>query len=98
MKISVFVLLFLLITIIFPLTRGEMEVQKSRNLSTMHCGVQAYLSTLASPKVAEVVNQFPVKVTLNEVPRLSTWPSQFQDIGAKEGHVALFFFAKDIER
>ncbi|KAF3529313.1 hypothetical protein DY000_02044011 [Brassica cretica] len=77
--------------------QGEMEVRKSRNPSAMQCGMQAYLSTLASPKVAEVVNQFPVKVTLNEVPRLSTWPSQFQDIGAKEGHVALFFFAKDIE-
>ncbi|KAF8096890.1 hypothetical protein N665_0299s0050 [Sinapis alba] len=77
--------------------QGEMEVRKNRNLSAMHCGMQAYLSTLASPKVAGVVNQFPVKVTLNEVPRLSTWPSQFQDIGAKEGHVALFFFAKDIE-
>ncbi|CAN6926970.1 unnamed protein product [Brassica oleracea] len=77
--------------------QGEMEVRKRRNPSAMHCGMQAYLSTLASPKVAEVVNQFPVKVTLNEVPRLSTWPSQFQDIGAKEGHVALFFFAKDIE-
>lgn len=77
--------------------QGNMEVQKSRNISAMHCGMQAYLSTLASPKVAEVVNQFPVKVTLNEVPRLRTWPSQFRDIGAKEGHVALFFFAKDIE-
>ncbi|KAJ0244584.1 Uncharacterized protein HA466_0191990 [Hirschfeldia incana] len=77
--------------------QGDMEVQKSRYLSATHCGMQAYISTLASPKVAEVVNQFPVKVTLNEVPRLSTWPSQFQDGGAKEGHVALFFFAKDIE-
>lgn len=75
-----------------------MEVQKSRNLSAMHSGMQAYLSSFASPKVVEVVNQFPVKVTLNEVPRLSTWPAQFQDIGAKENHVALFFFAKDIER
>ncbi|CAH8331816.1 unnamed protein product [Eruca vesicaria subsp. sativa] len=77
--------------------QGDMEVQKSRNLSAMHYGMQAYLSTLASPKVAEVVNQFSVKVTLKEVPRLSTWPSQFQDRGAQEGHVALFFFAKDIE-
>ncbi|CAA7038526.1 unnamed protein product [Microthlaspi erraticum] len=77
--------------------QGDMEVQKSRYMSVMHCGIQAYLSTLASPKVAEVVNQFPVKVTLNEVPRLSTWPTQFQDGGAKEDHVALFFFAKDIE-
>uniref|UniRef100_A0A1J3DZ53 Lysine-specific demethylase 5B n=1 Tax=Noccaea caerulescens TaxID=107243 RepID=A0A1J3DZ53_NOCCA len=77
--------------------QGDMEVQKSRFLSVTHCGMQAYLSTLASPKVVEVVNQFPVKVILNEVPRLSTWPTQFQDIGAKEDHVALFFFAKDIE-
>ncbi|XP_010502787.1 PREDICTED: uncharacterized protein LOC104779880 isoform X2 [Camelina sativa] len=77
--------------------QGDLEVQKSRNLSTMHNGMQAYLSTLASPKVVEVVNQFPVKLTLNEVPRLSAWPAQFQDIGAKEQHVALFFFAKDIK-
>lgn len=73
-------------------------MRKSRNLSAIHSGMQAYLSTLASSNVVEVVNQFPVKVTLNEVPRLSTWPEQFQDIGAKEHHVALFFFAKDIER
>ncbi|XP_023641528.1 uncharacterized protein LOC17892999 isoform X2 [Capsella rubella] len=77
--------------------QGDLEVQKSRNLSVMHSGMQAYLSTLASPKVVEVVNQFPVKLSLNEVPRLSTWPAQFQDIGATEHHVALFFFAKDIE-
>ncbi|AAF26970.1 unknown protein [Arabidopsis thaliana] len=77
--------------------QGDLEVQKSRNLSAMHSGIQAYLSTLASPKVVEVVKQFPEKVTLNEVPRLSSWPAQFQDTGAKEQHVALFFFAKDIE-
>ncbi|XP_019092796.1 PREDICTED: dentin sialophosphoprotein-like isoform X3 [Camelina sativa] len=77
--------------------QGDLEVEKSRNLSRMHNGMQAYLSTLASPKVVEVVNQFPVILTLNEVPRLSAWPAQFQDLGAKEQHVALFFFAKDIE-
>ncbi|XP_020886847.1 uncharacterized protein LOC9320411 [Arabidopsis lyrata subsp. lyrata] len=77
--------------------QGDLEVQKSRNLSAMHSGIQAYLSTSASPKVVEVVKQFPEKVTLNEVPRLSSWPAQFQDTGAKEQHVALFFFAKDIE-
>ncbi|XP_024015604.1 uncharacterized protein LOC18023479 isoform X2 [Eutrema salsugineum] len=77
--------------------QGDMEVQKNRNLSAMYCGMQAYLSTLASPKVVELVNQFPVKVILNEVPRLSTWPAQFQDIGVKEDHVALFFFPKDNE-
>lgn len=75
-----------------------MEVRKTRNQSAMHSGMQAHLSTLASPKVAEVVNKFPEKFSLNEVPRLSTWPAQFQDIGTKEDHIALFFFAKDIER
>ncbi|CAN8260603.1 unnamed protein product [Cochlearia groenlandica] len=77
--------------------QGDMEVQKSRNLTAMHCAIQAYLSTIASPKVVEAVKQFPVKVNLNEVPRLSTWPAQFQDVGATEDNVALFFFAKDVE-
>ncbi|XP_024011765.1 remodeling and spacing factor 1 isoform X2 [Eutrema salsugineum] len=77
--------------------QGDLEVRKARNQSAMHSGMQAHLSTLASPKVAEVVNKFPVKFSLNEVPRLSTWPAQFQDIGTKEDHIALFFFAKDVE-
>ncbi|KAF8079510.1 hypothetical protein N665_1021s0005 [Sinapis alba] len=77
--------------------QGNLEVWKGRNQSAMHSGMQAHLSTLASPKVAEVVNKFPEKFSLNEVPRLSTWPAQFQDIGTKEDHIALFFFAKDVE-
>ncbi|XP_013611052.1 PREDICTED: uncharacterized protein LOC106317825 [Brassica oleracea var. oleracea] len=77
--------------------QGNLEVRKAREQSAMHSGMQAHLSTLASPKVAEVVNKFPEKFSLNEVPRLSTWPAQFQDIGTKEDHIALFFFAKDVE-
>ncbi|WZZ22225.1 hypothetical protein YC2023_123612 [Brassica napus] len=77
--------------------QGNLEVRKAREQSDMHSGMQAHLSTLASPKVAEVVNKFPEKFSLNEVPRLSTWPAQFQDIGTKEDHIALFFFAKDVE-
>ncbi|CAN7005622.1 hypothetical protein BRARA_C00734 [Brassica rapa] len=77
--------------------QGNLEVRKARNQSAMHSGMQAHLSTLASPKVAEVVNKFPEKFSLNEVPRLSTWPAQFQDSGTKEDHIALFFFAKDVE-
>ncbi|XP_010549857.1 PREDICTED: uncharacterized protein LOC104820905 isoform X2 [Tarenaya hassleriana] len=77
--------------------QGDLEVQSSRNLLEMHSGIQAHLSTLASPKVREMVNKFLGKVPLNEVPRLSTWPAQFRDTGAKEDHIALFFFAKDIE-
>lgn len=59
---------------------------------------QAHLSTCASPKVLEVVNQFPEKIMVDEVPRLSTWPRQFHDNGTKEDNIALYFFAKDIER
>ncbi|KAL1213056.1 AIPP2-like protein [Cardamine amara subsp. amara] len=77
--------------------QGDLEVRKTRNLSAMHSGMQAHLSTLASPKVAEVMNKFPEKFSLDEVPRLSTWPAQFQARGTKEDHIALFFFAKDIE-
>lgn len=83
---------------LYHFSRGDLEVRRTRNLSAMHSGMQAHLSTLASPKVAEVMNKFPEKFSLNEVPRLSTWPAQFQDIGTKEDHIALFFFAKDIER
>ncbi|KAF8102952.1 hypothetical protein N665_0189s0006 [Sinapis alba] len=77
--------------------QGNLEVRKARDQPAMHSGMQAHLSTLASPKVAEVVNKFPEKFSLSEVPRLSTWPAQFQDIGTKEDHIALFFFAKDVE-
>ncbi|CAH8364694.1 unnamed protein product [Eruca vesicaria subsp. sativa] len=77
--------------------QGNLEVRKAINQLAMHSGMQAHLSTLASPKVAEVVNKFPEKFSLTEVPRLSTWPAQFQDVGTKEDHIALFFFAKDVE-
>ncbi|XP_010420369.1 PREDICTED: uncharacterized protein LOC104705960 [Camelina sativa] len=77
--------------------QGDLEVRKIRNQLAMCSGMQAHLSTLASPRVAEVVNKFPEKFSLNEVPRLSTWPGQFQKLGTKEDHIALFFFAKDIE-
>ncbi|CAH2072587.1 unnamed protein product, partial [Thlaspi arvense] len=80
-----------------PDHEGNLEVRKTRYQSAVHNGMQAHLSTLASPKVAEVVNKFPEKFSLSEVPRLSTWPAQFQDIGTKEDHIALFFFAKDVD-
>ena len=61
-------------------------------------GVQAHLSTCATPKVLEAANKFPHKVLLNEVPRLSMWPAQFQESGVKEDNIGLYFFAKDLER
>nr|CAC01832.1 putative protein [Arabidopsis thaliana] len=77
--------------------QGDLEVRKIINQSAMHSGIQAHLSTLASPRVAEVVNKFPETFSLNEVPRKSTWPTQFEKLGTKEAHIALFFFAKDTE-
>ena len=78
--------------------RGSFEVQKSGKLPEFQDGIQAHLSTYASPKVLEVVNKFSSKILLNEVPRLSTLPIQFQETGAKEENIALYFFAKDLER
>ncbi|KAJ6744088.1 RING/FYVE/PHD ZINC FINGER SUPERFAMILY PROTEIN [Salix purpurea] len=60
-------------------------------------GIQAHLSTCASPKVLDVVSKFPQKINLDEVPRLSTWPRQFHVTGAKEENIALYFFAKNFE-
>lgn len=61
-------------------------------------GVQAHLSTCASPKVLEVVTKFPGKVILEEVSSRNTWPLTFLRTSPKEDNIALFFFAKDIER
>ncbi|KAM2731068.1 hypothetical protein EV1_002240 [Malus domestica] len=77
--------------------QGSFEVQRGGNFMDLCGGVQAHLSTCASPKVPEVVNKFPHKVSLNEVPRLSVWPSQFHQSGAKEDNIALYFFAKDLD-
>ncbi|CAL0329392.1 unnamed protein product [Lupinus luteus] len=77
--------------------QGVFEVHRSGKPPDLYTGIQAHLSTCASPKVLEAVNKFLPKVTLTEVPRLSSWPSQFHQSGAKENNIALYFFAKDIE-
>ncbi|XAR56691.1 hypothetical protein NMG60_11037266 [Bertholletia excelsa] len=77
--------------------QGGFEVHKSGERSELRDGIQAHLSTCASPKVLEMVNKFPSRIVLNEVARLSTWPVQFQKIGAKEDNIALYFFAKDLD-
>ncbi|KAK6926197.1 hypothetical protein RJ641_007916, partial [Dillenia turbinata] len=74
---------------------GDFEVHRVGRPLNVCCGIQAHLSTCASPKVLEVVNKFPRKVLLNEVSRLSTWPQHFQESGATEDNIALYFFAKD---
>lgn len=80
------------------MTRGAFEVHRGGKLPVLCGGLQAHLSTSASPKVVETVNKFPQQIQLSEVPRLSTWPTHFHESGAKEVNIALYFFAKDIER
>ncbi|MCD7455745.1 hypothetical protein HAX54_029422 [Datura stramonium] len=76
--------------------QGAFEVQKIGRTLELCDGIQAHLSSCASPNVLDTVNKFPQKVLLSEVSRLSTWPIQFQEFGVKEDNIALFFFAKDI--
>ncbi|KAG6571163.1 hypothetical protein SDJN03_30078, partial [Cucurbita argyrosperma subsp. sororia] len=76
--------------------QGGFELHRGGKLPDFCDGIQAHLSTCASPKVVEVANRLPQIISLKEVPRLSTWPSQFHDCGVKEDNIALYFFAKDI--
>ena len=55
--------------------RGEFEMQRREKLPNSCYGMQAHLSTNASPKVLEVVVKLPQKIILEEVPRLSAWPT-----------------------
>ncbi|VFR01039.1 unnamed protein product [Cuscuta campestris] len=75
---------------------GGFEVRESGNGFCRYEGIQAHLSSCASPMVLDTVNKFPRKVILNEVSRLSSWPIQFQERGVSEDNIAIFFFAKDI--
>ncbi|KAJ6360383.1 hypothetical protein OIU77_004403 [Salix suchowensis] len=77
--------------------QGAFEVHRSEKFIDLYGGIQAHLSTCASPKVHDMVNKFPQNINLDEVPRLSTWPRQFKISGAKEENIALYFFAKDFE-
>lgn len=77
--------------------QGVFEVHRNGKPPELCTGVQAHLSSSASPKVLEVVTKFSPEVSLNEVSRLSTWPSQFHHGGAREDNIALYFFARDVE-
>ncbi|XP_014522476.1 uncharacterized protein LOC106778980 isoform X2 [Vigna radiata var. radiata] len=77
--------------------QGVFEVHRNGKPADLYAGIQAHLSACASPKVIETVKNFLPEVSLNEVSRLSIWPSQFHQSGAKEDNIALYFFAKDIE-
>ncbi|PIN23529.1 hypothetical protein CDL12_03777 [Handroanthus impetiginosus] len=77
--------------------QGSFEICRGGKVLDSWGGIQAHLSMCASPKVIEAVNKFKSKIVLYEVPRLSTWPTQFQEHGVREDNIALFFFAKDLE-
>lgn len=73
-------------------------MHRGAKLPDLCSGIQAHLSSCASPKVLEMANKFPQRINLYEVPRPSTWPAMFNESGAKEDNIALYFFAKDHER
>ncbi|KAJ6792108.1 Uncharacterized protein M6B38_242135 [Iris pallida] len=77
--------------------QGGFEVSRSGRIDKLCDGVQAHLSTSASPKVLEAATKFPCKVQLEEVTCASSWPWQFQGKSPDETNIGLFFFAKDFE-
>ncbi|XP_039156535.1 uncharacterized protein LOC120287614 [Eucalyptus grandis] len=77
--------------------RGSLEVCRGSQQLDFCGGLQAHLSTLASPRVLDMVKKFSNKLSLSEVPRSCTWPTQFYDSGAQDDNIALYFFAEDPE-
>ncbi|XP_057518804.1 uncharacterized protein LOC130799651 isoform X2 [Amaranthus tricolor] len=76
--------------------KGTFKLEKSGKLLSDCSGIQAHLSTRASPKVNELVHKFSTDLRFNEVPRLQTWPIQFQKNYLGEQDIALYFFAQDL--
>ncbi|KAL6008468.1 hypothetical protein ACLOJK_033979 [Asimina triloba] len=76
--------------------QGSFEVKKSGVHTDIYDGIQAHLSTCASPRVLEVVKKFPSRIRLVEAPRQTTWPAQFQGNCTTEDNIALYFFARDL--
>ncbi|XP_020230062.1 uncharacterized protein LOC109810880 isoform X2 [Cajanus cajan] len=88
-------------TLAFPeyeyIWQGVFEVHRNGKPPDLYTGLQAHLSSCVSSKVIGVVDKFLPKVPLNEVSRLSIWPSQFHHGGVSEDNIALYFFARDVE-
>lgn len=80
------------------LCRGGFEIHRNGKVSDVCGGFQAHLSSFASSKVLEMVRKLPQKIVFNEVSRPCAWPIQFKEAGAQEDNIALYFFAKDLER
>lgn len=79
--------------------RGSFEISRSGGSCVDLCGgVQAHLSSCVSPRVPQVARRFPQRLSLDQVPRSAAWPTHFHASGAKEDNIALYFFAKDLDR
>lgn len=77
--------------------KGAFKLEKSCKLPNDCSGIQAHLSTCASSKVVDLVHKFCPKLLLKEVPRIGTWPIQFQRKLPTEQDIAVYFFAEDLE-
>jgi len=79
------------------LWQGGFEVRNKANSFNYFDGIQAHASTCAASKVLDAVKKFSSKLQLEEVPRCSSWPLQFQYSHPSDENIALYFFAKDHE-
>ncbi|XP_020681859.1 uncharacterized protein LOC110099129 isoform X4 [Dendrobium catenatum] len=77
--------------------QGSFNVIGTGNHSKMFFGIQAHLSTFASPRVYKLATKVPGNVQLEEVSHISSWPLQLLRTGPQDENIALFFFAKDVE-
>ncbi|QHO42266.1 uncharacterized protein DS421_5g152660 [Arachis hypogaea] len=64
--------------------QGKFLIQGIGEIATICDGIQAHLSTCASPKM----------IILDELPRLTMWPSQFTEGQPTEENIALYFLQK----
>ncbi|RYR69532.1 hypothetical protein Ahy_A03g016088 [Arachis hypogaea] len=60
--------------------QGVFRMHRSGKPPDLCTGIQAHLSTCASPKVLEVVNKILPEVSLNEVSRLSTYERHYKGL------------------
>ncbi|XP_057840226.2 uncharacterized protein LOC131050096 isoform X2 [Cryptomeria japonica] len=79
------------------LWQGGFEVRSKGNPTNHYDGLQAHASTCAARKALDATKKFSSSILLEEVPRLSSWPMQFQYSCPSDENVALYFFAKDLE-
>lgn len=79
------------------LWQGGFEVRNKAKSFNYFDGIQAHASTRAVSKVLDAVKKFSPKLHLEEVPRCSSWPLQFQYSHPSDENIALYFFAKDHE-